>query len=195
MKLFRIFVLSMAICGGVRGGEAESFAHAAINLAQVVSFHYGFTRDLHSVDSERVSRDRFGGIIGASVGWNYFVDKHFKPSPAIPFTDDRLGFGLRLKYLYMDTYAPTHSVGGVLYVYYPDSLSVVFPLILGAGANFSKIGNLEANGYYIEAGIGIAKSFPIVYNADITYRINIYNTHNDLGLGTIHSLNFVWTFL
>lgn len=98
----------------------------------------------------------------------------------------------------MDTYAPTHSVGGVLYMHYAGMIRYFYPqvpFILGAGANFSKIGNLEANGYYIEAGIGIAKALPIVYNADITYRINIYNTHNDLGLGTIHSLNFVWTFL
>lgn len=200
MKLFRIFVLSMAICGGARAGEAESFVHAAINLAQVVSFHYGFSTDLNSADSDKVSKDRFGGIIGASVGWNLFADGELRPKPSIPipFVDWELGLGLRLKYLYMDTYAPTHSVGVVLYVYYPDSLSVVFPLfpfVFGAGANFSKTGNLEANGYYIEVGLGIAKVFPMVVNTDITYRINIYNTHNDLGLGTIHSLNFVWTFL
>lgn len=134
MKLFRIFVLSMAICGGARAGDSEDMQRVKnivqsvetcegwraneedlllltkmaqarkariqntsaqrtyeeqnllilANLAQVVSFHYGFTRDLHSVDSDRVSRDRFGGIIGASVGWNLFADGELRPKPSIP---------------------------------------------------------------------------------------------------------------
>ena len=64
-----------------------------------------------------------------------------------------------------------------------------------AKANFSEKHNIRANGAYIEVGLGIAKIIPFLVNTDITYRANIYGKSNDLELGTIHSLNFVWTFL
>lgn len=166
------------------------------NMLQIASFHYGFSTDLNKIDSNKVAKDRFGGIIGASVGWNFFVNDKFdlKPSVSIPFTDYEIGFGVRLKYLYMDTYAPTHSVGGVLYIH-PEGLTGTGSIIIGAGANFSQTHNLKANGAYIEVGLGLLKISPLLVNTDITYRANIYGKSNDLDLGTIHSLNFVWTFL
>lgn len=155
---------------------------------QIASFHYGFSTDLNKIDSNKVTKD-------TSVGWNFFVNDEFglKPSVSIPFTDYEVGFGARIKYLYMDTYAPTHSVGGVLYIH-PESLRWLH-LIVGAGANFSQTHNLKANGAYIEVGLGILKIIPLLVNTDITYHANIYGKSNDLDLGTIHSLNFVWTFL
>lgn len=60
----------------------------------------------------------------------------------------------------MDTYAPTHSVGGVLYIH-PESLRWLH-LIVGAGANFSEKHNLKANGAYIEVGLGILKIIPLL---------------------------------
>ena len=207
MRLLRIFIFSIMICGSLRAeGGLEKFPHAIGNVFQIASFHYGFSTDLNKVDSNKVAKDRFGGIIGASVGWNFFVDfeyrystYYFKPAAPIPFTDYEVGFGARLKYLYMDTYAPTHSVGGVLYIH-PDEFSSfsglgLIHLIIGVGANFSEKHNLKANGAYIEVGLGLFKKIPLLVNTDITYRANIYGGHNDLDLGTIHSLNFVWTFL
>ncbi len=193
MRLLRIFIFSIMICGGLRAGQE---AHIVGNWLQIASFHYGFSTDLNTIDSNKVAKDRFGGIIGASVGWNFFVNDEFglKPSVSIPFTDYEIGFGARLKYLYMDTYAPTHSVGGVLYIHPPRDFGAL-NLIIGVGANFSEKHNLKANGAYIEVGLGIAKIIPFYVNTDITYRANIYGRHNDLELGTIHSLNFVWTFL
>ncbi len=201
MRLSRIFLLSIMICGSLRAeGGLEKLPHIIGNWFQIVSFHYGFSTDLNKIDSDKVAKDRFGGIIGASVGWNFFVDNHFylKPSIDIPFTYENVGIGARIKYLYMDTYAPTHSVGGVLYIH-PDKFSRfsslgLIHLIIGAGANFSEIHNLKANGAYIEVGLSLFKIIPLLVNTDITYRANIYGKSNDLDLGTIHSLNFVWTF-
>ncbi|WP_295739786.1 hypothetical protein [uncultured Helicobacter sp.] len=197
MRLLQIFLLSIMICGGLRAGQEEQLLHAVGNWLQIASFHYGFSTDLNKTDSDKVAKDRFGGIIGASVGWNFFVNDGFvlKPSVSIPFTNYEVGFGARLKYLYMDTYAPTHSVGGMLYIHPPRDFMGALNLIIGVGANFSEKHNLKANGAYIEVGLGIAKIIPFYVNTDITYRANIYGRHNDLDLGTIHSLNFVWTFL
>ena len=202
MRLLRIFLLSIMICGGLKAENMfAGFLHFTANWLQIASFHYGFSTDLNKIDSNKVAKDRFGGIIGASVGWNFFVNDEFglKPSVSIPFTDYEIGFGVRLKYLYMDTYAPTHSVGGVLYIH-PDEFSRfsglgLIHLIIGVGANFSEKHNLKANGAYIEVGLGLFKKIPLLVNTDITYRANIYGKSNDLDLGTIHSLNFVWTFL
>lgn len=193
MRLLQIFLLSIMICGSLKA--EQELLHIAGNWLQIASFHYGFSTDLNKIDSDKVAKDRFGGIIGASVGWNFFVDNHLylEPSINIPFTDYEVGFGARLKYLYMDTYAPTHSVGGMLYIH-PESLRWLH-LIVGAGANFSQTHNLKANGAYIEVGLGILKIIPLLVNTDITYRANIYSKSNDLDLGTIHSLNFIWTFL
>ena len=197
MRLLRIFLLSIMICGSLKAENMfAGFLHFTANWLQIASFHYGFSTDLNKIDSNKVAKDRFGGIIGASVGWNFFVNDEFglKPSVSIPFTDYEIGFGVRLKYLYMDTYAPTHSVGGVLYIH-PEGLTGIGSIIIGAGANFSQTHNLKANGAYIEVGLGLLKISPLLVNTDITYRANIYGGHNDLDLGTIHSLNFVWTFL
>ncbi len=118
MRLLRIFIFSIMICGGLRAGQEP---HIVGNWSQIASFHYGFSRDLNKIDSDKVAKDRFGGIIGASVGWNFFVNDNFalKPSVSIPFTDYEIGFGARLKYLYMDTYAP-HSLCGWNAVYSPS---------------------------------------------------------------------------
>ena len=194
MRLLQIFLLSIMICGSLKA--EQELLHIAGNWLQIASFHYGFSTDLNKIDSNKVAKDRFGGIIGASVGWNFFVNDEFglKPSVSIPFTDYEIGFGARLKYLYMDTYAPTHSVGGMLYIHPPRDFGAL-NLIIGVGANFSETHNFKANGAYIEVGLGIAKIIPYFVNTDITYRANIYGKSNDLDLGTIHSLNFVWTFL
>ena len=194
MRLLQIFLLSIMICGSLR---AEGMPYGFLNALQIASFHYGFSTDLNKIDSNKVAKDRFGGIIGASVGWNFFGDMRFNPEPTIPipFTHYDMSFGLRAKYLYMDTYAPTHSVGGMLYIYPSRGFIGALNLIIGVGANFSEKHNLKANGAYIEVGLGIAKIIPYFVNTDITYRANIYGRHNDLELGTIHSLNFVWTFL
>lgn len=198
MRLLQIFLLSIMICGSLKAGVGcmiGDFRCLIGNMLQIASFHYGFSTDLNKIDSDKVAKDRFGGIIGASVGWNFFVANHLylEPSINIPFTDYEVGFGARIKYLYMDTYAPTHSVGGVLYIH-PEPLRWLH-LIVGAGANFSQTHNLKANGAYIEVGLGLLKIIPLLVNTDITYRANIYSKSNDLDLGTIHSLNFVWTFL
>ena len=202
MRLLRIFLLSIMICGSLRAeGGWEKLPHIIGNRFQIASFHYGFSTDLNKTDSDKVAKDRFGGIIGASVGWNFFVDfeyryrtYYFKPAAPIPFTYEYVGFGARIKYLYMDTYAPTHSVGGVLYIH-PDEITGLGSIIIGAGANFSEKHNLKANGAYIEVGLSLLKIIPLLVNTDITYRANIYGKSNDLDLGTIHSLNFIWTFL
>ncbi len=195
MRLSRIFLLSIMICGGLRAeGGWEKLPHIIGNWFQIVSFHYGFSTDLNKTDSDKVAKDRFGGIIGASVGWNFFVNDNFDVASAyIPFTYYKVGFGARIKYLYMDTYATTHSVGGVLYIH-PDEITGLGSIIIGVGANFSEIHNLKANGAYIEVGLSLLKMIPLLVNTDITYRANIYGKSNDLDLGTIHSLNFVWTF-
>ena len=199
MRLLRIFLLSIMICGGLKAENMfAGLLHFTANWLQIASFHYGFSTDLNKIDSNKVAKDRFGGIIGASVGWNFFVDNHFylKPSIDIPFTYENVGIGARIKYLYMDTYAPTHSVGGVLYIHPDEFMGLgLIHLIIGAGANFSQTHNLKANGAYIEVGLGLLKMIPLLVNTDITYRANIYGKSNDLDLGTIHSLNFVWTFL
>ncbi len=196
MKLLRIFLLSITICGSLRAEGLEYMPFYLLNVMQIISFHYGFSTDLNTADSNKVSKDRFSGIVGASVGWNFFGDKKLYPEPAIPipFSDDDIGFGIRAKYLYMNSYAPTHSVGGVLYIYPPKDLKYIFHFIIGVGANFSEINGLKANGAYIEVGLGLFKMLPFLGNTDITYRANIYSKHNDLDLGTIHSLNFVWAF-
>ena len=198
MRLLRIFLLSIMICGGLKAENMfAGFLHFTANWLQIASFHYGFSTDLNKIDSNKVAKDRFGGIIGASVGWNFFVDDDFylKPSIDIPFTYENVGIGARIKYLYMDTYAPTHSVGGVLYIHPEELMGLgLIHLIIGAGANFSQTHNLKANGAYIEVGLGLLKISPLLVNTDITYRANIYGKSNDLDLGTIHSLNFVWTF-
>ena len=192
MRLLQIFLFSVMICGSLR---AEGMPYGFLNVLQIASFHYGFSTDLNTIDSNKVAKDRFGGIIGASVGWNFFGDMRFNPEPTIPipFTHYDMSFGLRAKYLYMDTYAPTHSVGGMLYIHPPRDFGAL-NLIIGVGANFSEKHNLKANGAYIEVGLGLLKIMPFLVNTDITYRANIYGRHNDLDLGTIHSLNFIWTF-
>lgn len=199
MKLLRIIVFSFIMCGNSKADSGDEFLLYLINVGQMASLHYGFTLDLNSADSSKINKDIFSGIIGVSAGWNVFADKNFYPDPGIPipFTLQELYFGVRVKYLYMDTYAPTHSVGGMLYIHCKDNyfgVIGVYHFILGAGANFSKIGNLSSNGYYVEIGLGVFKLVPFLINTDITYRANIYSKHNELELGTIHSLNFVWTF-
>lgn len=198
MRLLRIFVFSIMICGSLRAeGGWEELPHIIGNWFQIASFHYGFSTDLNKIDSNKVAKDRFGGIIGASVGWNFFGDMRFNPEPTIPipFTYYDMSFGLRAKYLFMNSYAPTHSVGGMLYIYPSRDFIGTLNLIIGVGANFSEKHNLKANGAYIEVGLGLFKKIPLLVNTDITYRANIYGKSNDLDLGTIHSLNFVWTFL
>ena len=112
------------ICGSLRAeGGWERFPHIMGNWFQIASFHYGFSTDLNKIDSNKIAKDRFGGIVGASVRWNFFVNDKFDiASVSIPFTYEYVGFDVRLKYLYMDTYATAHSVGGVLYIH-PDELS------------------------------------------------------------------------
>ncbi len=194
MRLLRIFLFSVMICGSLR---AEGIPYACLNVLQIASFHYGFSTDLNKTDSDKVAKDRFSGIVGISVGWNFFGDMRFNPEPTIPipFTHHNMSFGLRAKYLFMNSYAPTHSVGGMLYIYPSRDFIGTLNLIIGVGANFSEKHNLKANGAYIEVGLGLLKISPLLVNTDITYRANIYGGHNDLDLGTIHSLNFVWTFL
>ncbi|WP_254422483.1 hypothetical protein [Helicobacter bilis] len=92
MRLLRIFLLSIMICGSLRAeGGLEKFPHAIGNVFQIASFHYGFSTDLNKIDSNKVAKDRFGGIIGASVGWNFFVDFEYRYStyyfkPAAPYS-------------------------------------------------------------------------------------------------------------
>ncbi|MCI7410651.1 hypothetical protein [Helicobacter bilis] len=193
MRLLRIFLFSVMICGGLR---AEGIPYGCLNVLQIASFHYGFSTDLNKTDSDKVAKDRFSGIVGISVGWNFFGDMRFNPEPTIPipFTHYDMSFGLRAKYLFMNSYAPTHSVGGMLYIYPSRGFIGTLNLIIGVGANFSQTHNLKANGAYIEVGLGLLKISPLLVNTDITYRANIYGRHNDLDLWTIHSLNFVWTF-
>ena len=74
------------------------FLHFTANWLQIDSFRYGFSTDLNKIDTDKAVKDRFGGIIGASVGWNFFVNDKFdlKHFIRIPFTHEYMGFGAGL---------------------------------------------------------------------------------------------------
>ncbi len=170
------------------------------NVMQVLSLQVAMSAE--SSDNEKIG---FG--VGASTGVNY-----------VHTDDDRdLGFGWRIKYLYLDSGAfnqKNHLVGGALYLHpFPnpyhkwsgaiqthkdcenkdDGYPTPFSFLIGAGVNIANNNFGSQNGGYIEAGIALFKWFPM--NGEIIYRLNIF-PKNNLNFQEIqHSINFILKIL
>lgn len=84
--------------------RAESRPYTFMTIAsmiQWVSFHIGSNGNLQTPHAKTSL------ILGASAGWNYYINWHDDSPSNI--------FGLRLKYLYTSDQLQTQSIGGVFY--------------------------------------------------------------------------------
>lgn len=162
------------------------------NILQMATLHIGanfltsrINNDLLGVDNKKVAFD-----VGVSVGWNYFEAE-----------DEKIDFGLRLKYLYTKSDYKTHSVGllGYLHPYtYPIIYNspVIQPLsfLIGGGYTTSKAPyGASLNGGYVEAGIALFKYFPL--NLDIIYRASFYGKKSGVGNQMTHSVSLMFSVL